>query len=553
MSTDSDGSVKPTTDAPPKKETRRLQTNVRSLVVLVGCCGAVLWAWRYLAENSDPVRNEGRKLQIAAINTLRSSKKQADRLASVYDLERLHEGDVSIRVSALIELLDDTDIEVRVAAVDALGNIASTAAGSGSADPSLGDAAIALARRAKDSNAPFRRATIKNMGTLGASLVKSRAGRPAVAAVANALLDCLNDPEPAVRSTAASSLGELNTPTLAAMTTPSLSQQTLTDALSRLLSDGDEGVRLAVIMAMAAQPAANDPPTSALATGLKDPSPKIRAAAVQRLGFFSQGLDPWTPVLLRLAEQDPEPSVREQCLRTLSYGFKPPAITAVVVPTLTLSLKGSVSQIRSQSALLLGRFGPDARAAIPVLLQIVNEPLAPNVDPTEWTQYMLDPASLAIDALGEIAPGSTEEKKVIAALMDVAENGPDGRRGWVVIALGKFGSAASEAVPFLIKFMNDSAADNKSGRFANSARALGQIAPESPSADLALAALLNALDSKTRAIRSEVVEPLGRFGAKAAPAIPKLRAVINDRKSERFDKDAATKALKAIESDQGAP
>lgn len=550
MSTDSDGPVKSTTDAPQK--TRRLQTNVRSLVVLVACCGAVLWAWRHLAENGDPVRNEARGLQRTAISTLRSSKKQADRLAAVYELERLREGDVSITVSALIELLDDADPEVRLAALEALGTIGSDPAAAKTADASLGDAVVALARRVRDPNAPSRAAAARNMGLIGASLVESRAGGAAIGTVVNALMESLHDPEPALRSASAAALGRLDTPALASMTTPPLSHQALMEALANLCSDGDEGVRHAVMNAMAVPRVMNGPPDRALLAGLKDPSPGVRVAAVQGVTFCRQGLDPWTPPLLDLAEHDPDPSVREQCLNTLDYAFKPPAITAVVVPDLIRALKGSDAKVRSQAALMLSRFGARALAATPVLVEILNEPLAPTVDPTTGSQYKLDPASSAIQALGEIAPGSTEEKKVIAALMDIAANGPVGRRAWAAHALGRFGSAAAEAAPIVIKVMTDAVVDNKFEGFVLCARALERIASESPSADEAVAGLVTALDSKDSAIQRVAVGTLGRFGAKAAPAIPKLRALMNARKAVLVVKEDVTKALTAIGSDQSA-
>src|SRR5262249_36153605 len=86
MSTDSETSVNPGTDAP--KRASRLQTGVRTLIVLVACCAAVLWAWRHLSENYDPVRSEARSIQERAIGALRSGR-PAERLAAIVELQRL--------------------------------------------------------------------------------------------------------------------------------------------------------------------------------------------------------------------------------------------------------------------------------------------------------------------------------------------------------------------------------------------------------------------------------------------------------------------------------
>ena len=80
---------------------------------------------------------------------------------------------------------------------------------------------------------------------------------------------------------------------------------------------------VAAINAIASHPSGSDPP-KVLAEGLKDESAQNRAAAVSCLGVYRQGLDPWAPILLQLAERDPDPSVREQCFRTLDHAFKPP-------------------------------------------------------------------------------------------------------------------------------------------------------------------------------------------------------------------------------------
>ena len=99
MGTDSDRSLHSGTEGP--KPVRRLQTNVRALIALVACCGAILWAWRNVSQNNDPVRAEVRSVQNRAIAALQSGK-PADRLAAIVELQRLWSPDSSIAFAPLI-------------------------------------------------------------------------------------------------------------------------------------------------------------------------------------------------------------------------------------------------------------------------------------------------------------------------------------------------------------------------------------------------------------------------------------------------------------------
>ena len=117
MGVDSEGSRNSAADVP--KPVRRLQTNVRTLIVLVACAAAIFWTWRRLAENSDPVHSEARSIQKQAIAALHSAR-PAERLTAIQELERLQVGDRSVAIPALIGALADPDTTVRLVAVQAL-------------------------------------------------------------------------------------------------------------------------------------------------------------------------------------------------------------------------------------------------------------------------------------------------------------------------------------------------------------------------------------------------------------------------------------------------
>jgi HEAT repeat protein len=546
MTTNSNGSLNSGTEADSPKRVRRPQRGVRTLIVLVACCAVILWAWRYLSENYDPLFVESRSLQKQAIGLLGSSK-PAERLAAIRELERPRAADSSTAVPPLIGALEDPVTEVRVAAAEALGSIGFGLVKQGSGGETIREAATALIRCLKDPEPAVRGAAAKTLGSIGPSVLKSGPGGETIRESATALIRCLKDPEPGVRAAAATSLGEIASPRLASMATPPIDLEDVMDALVETLGDRDAKVRLAVIKALASHALESGDPPKALAEGLKDESAENRAAVVSGLNLFRRGLDPWVPLLLRLAERDPDPSVRQQCFITLNYAFKPPAITAAVVPALTASLRSEGAKVRSHVATLLSVFGADARAAIPELLRTLNEPLDPQVASVSGPFATVDPASAAASALGRIAPGSAEAKEVIAALIEVARSGPLKRRGWAAYALGEFGPAAEEAVPVLIKAINDAAPDDKFEHEASAALALGKIAPDTPSADQAVAALLPVLQSEVWFSRMNAIEALRRFGPKAAAAIPRLRALKNDRNVEI--RDAAAKALRTIENE----
>ena len=167
--------------------------------------------------------------------------------------------------------------------------------------------------------------------------------------------------------------------------------------LVALLGDRDADVRRAAINAVASNSGGNDPP-KALVHALKDESAGNRSAVIRGLTEFRQGLDPWVPLLLGLAEQDPASSVREDCITTLGSAFRRGAITAAAVPHLIASLKSGDVKVRSHAAFLLGEFKADAEAAIPELLRILIEPMAPGVvgvGPIVGPDMTLDPACAA--------------------------------------------------------------------------------------------------------------------------------------------------------------
>jgi HEAT repeat protein len=141
---------------------------------------------------------------------------------------------------------------------------------------------------------------------------------------------------------------------------------------------------------------------------------------------------------------------------------------------------GNLSQ-RADAATALGRIGPDAAPAVPLLVKALGDPA--------WKLK-----AAAIDAVRGIGPAAAEA--VVAIVPIMKEGGPDIRAD-AARALQALGPAAKEAVPVLI----DALADNTPFVRRESAIALGRIGPDARAALPALGKMLQ--DSDT----SNAVEP----------------------------------------------
>jgi HEAT repeat protein len=550
MSTQSDGTVNSGTSEP--KPVRRLSTNVRTLIALVACCAAILWTWRRLSDNPDPVLAEARAIQKRAIGAL-DSPRPADRVTAIHELVRLQGGDRAIAIPPLSHALEDPDVSVRMEAAQALEWLGPTAVKSGSGGEAVHAAATALIRSLNDPDPQVRLAAFKALGAIGSSLIDSGSGPETIRDAATAITGCLKDADSTVRRAAVASLGNFATPRLESMANPPIDRTAIMNTLVEMYDDRDAGVRRAVIQALASGPASpmgRSFPSKVLAEGLEDESAENRVAAVNALLFCNQGLDPWVSRLLRLAEHDPDPKVRGACLGALNYAFKPPAITEAAVPDLLAGLKSTHMRVRSEATTILAALKADARAAIPELLRMLNEPLDSNVVSVMSPNGTFDPGCAAVFALGRIAPESPEAKQVITALIEVMRSGATSRGGWAAVALSEFGPAAAEAMPLLMKIIKEDNPENKFERVSSAAIALGKIAPDLPTGDQAVAALRAALDTKDSMCRECAINALVNFGPRAAAAIPRIQELKKDR--DGSVRNAAAKAVVAIEK-AGAP
>jgi HEAT repeat protein len=226
--------------------------------------------------------------------------------------------------------------------------------------------------------------------------------------------------------------------------------------------------------------------------------------------------------------ENDEPPVREACAQALGQ-LRKSALTPTVVPALIAALRSRDRDTRLHVISLLSKMASDVQAVTPALIAVLEEPIDSDragVAGMSLATTYSGPAHEAAEALGRLAPGTPSAGAAIAALTKVVQAGPAQRRGSAADALGEFGAAAAAAVPPLIGMLKDPAASSALSRDgASAARALGRIAPGTPSSLAAVAALSAALKSESIATREGALDALPHFGRAAAPAIPLIRSV----------------------------
>jgi HEAT repeat protein len=412
----------------------------------------------------------------------------------------------------------------------------------------------------KDRDAGVRKAAAESLGLLSSNAIGVGTDTDEVRAVTAVLLELTKDPDDRVRGAVTTSLavivsakswpvGRSMNPTRQASALD-IDVDAVAAALTAALDGPDEPVRQAALIglgAVAARVSGGPPP--ALIKALDDESAANRSAAAAALGNYRQGLDPAIPPLLRHLE-DGEQMVRQACVEAIGK-IPPSSASSAIAPAVIAALRTPDRPDRASLATLLGRVKPDPRAAVPVLLAMLREPAAPGGGPVGVMRNAVDPsmsspADAAAQALGEVAPGTPHAAEVMAALLEIVRSGPPQLRGSAADALGAFGPAAVSAVPILLGLLKDArSADALTPAGSAAIRALGKIAPGTPAADEAMAAVIEALRAPWVWTRWQALETLPAFGPRAAAALPVIRE-LKDKDAAPDVRQAASQALEKI-------
>jgi HEAT repeat protein len=233
---------------------------------------------------------------------------------------------------------------------------------------------------------------------------------------------------------------------------------------------------------------------------------------------------------LRDALKTKDEALRVRAAQALAR-IEPDART--LVPILAGSLRdaprdvpaiGNAPTFAAGSAWALGVMGPDAASAVPALvdrLKLTTQPIRANPPGAERLRDY------------------TLEKRSWSQLMlhDLHEDD----RACVLVALGRIGANAKEAIPALQAVLQDR--DEPPPYRCLAAEALGKIGP---SAKIAVPALMRVLkdDENTALLQSYAAEALGNIGADAKEALPLLKEAVTERRT--LVRRAAAKSIRAM-------
>jgi HEAT repeat protein len=500
----------------------KFQTSVRTVIVLIASCGAVVWAWRHVSESSHTptTRDWVRSLDTGTFE---------DRTNALHHLEKVDSAEVDNVTSALERALRGAEVPVRI------------------------EAAVALARYATFS-APGSQA-----------IDESR-----IARAATSLLEALSQNQDSdVCASVASSLASIYQNVAKSGTKSDsdksgpLNAETLVAAFDAVLKR-DPATRLAVIDGLERLGRLPLPAPPGLLNALDDPSYVVRGKAVVAISHFTTGADKAIPILLDDLQTNPSRFPPDYVAAAQDMNPSPS-----IAPILINALASDNGAVREASAVLLGRIAPLPRSAVPALITSLKKQIstgagirsdgdsesakftkAGGFGPRSGTRRPEpEPGWVSADLTKALARTATPEE-ALPLLIEILEGKSPSARQAAAEGLAELGPAGHAAIPLLVAALKQALAAK--GRSASeygaaTARALGNIAPGSVvPVEEAVLVLREALDANRASIRSAAAGALGRFGPKASGAAPRLRELLEDR--DRVVKTAAESALTKIES-----
>lgn len=474
----------------PPANRRRMASrfNVQAILVLVACAAALLWALRKISDDLSPVRDIARRVEYDM---------EIDRETAIETLTYASGTEIDVALPALIKLQDNV----------------------GPAD--RGRLLSAIASLLEERLSPSAPASSKPAPEVAAREALS---------VLDVLDDALKSPEGATRVGAARSLRRILSPDaiLAVLVPGPGSPRTIdVDELMRVLetavSDPQIEVRIDSVTALGYLAVALDrEPPSALRQALKDPSRAVQSSSAVAVSRFRMGIEPCLPDLFRFMT-DVRPVEEKgslqfnqaisECYSGLTQANAQPTVSAL--PVLTDALFSPSGDVRAVAAVLLGRIGPDAAAAVPELVQTLRRTLDPAYHSGKSAPNPWERREIAAAIQKTIPDGPILQREVVPILVEALQQGDLAYARWDGIeALKRLGPVAEPAIPVLIDVMERLPRDQRSLSEAV-ARAIVQIARGTPSADRARAALREAYAKKQ--ISRDLAHDLDGFN-QAAPA-----------------------------------
>ena len=318
----------------------------------------------------------------------------------------------------------------------------------------------------------------------------------------------------------------------------------LLPTLVEAADDRDPSIRASALATLGHYAQSLDfPPPVSFPRALDDDEPALRLVAAHALASFRSGVEPIVPALIRHALNDPVPEMRTRCEWALG-GCHPPKVTPAVLPQYIAVIDNPEAPGWLRRGLIetLPRFGPPAGAAVPALIRVLRSPAGREDGPD--APYLDQLRRSAAEVLGRLSPAGLQAAEAIAALtLDLDREAPIE----IAEALGHYGADARSAAPALLNALRRARERKSAAAAAVIADAIVRVAPGGPEEEKQLPLLIDYLDKvdKNSPSIDRVIAAVGRYGPRAAAALPRLRELATAR-APQVQREAE-KAVAAIE------
>ena len=286
-----------------------------------------------------------------------------------------------------------------------------------------------------------------------------------------------------------------------------------------VLDDDNEHVRRSAAGALTRVPATTSETLLALVRALESDDRYLRTQAGYALTKAKEGSMEVTQELARIAASDN----RQASMTAFNVLEKQSAED--VVPLLLPLLSNEDYHYSQNSARIIGNFGPEASAAVPTLIALLDQ----------YPQYLM-----AVHTLGRIGPGAKDAVPALIALFERSDPSRELRLA-VTVALNEIGPEPGLVVPLFSEELAKQDMSEASGRYraALTEAIITLSGPDDPTVKNYVRRLIRDLRSWMAFTRVEAVQGLVAMGPAAAPAIDALRD------SLRHDKEPKIRALAA--------
>jgi hypothetical protein len=309
---------------------------------------------------------------------------------------------------------------------------------------------------------------------------------------------------------------------------------------------------------------------------VKHGDPGRREAAIRIVPYFKEAAArEAVPALLTVLKNDPDASCKVHAALTLTglAGHVKGADAAEAVKVLISRLElDQQAIVRLHLVWALGAFGPDASAAVPILIRHVHDPLSwelrqaainslasvgrdagragPDKDAIAAVAKVLTNSDeksgqvrlAAVNALHVLAKGKPDEKELAlakAALTKATLDADGTVKVWAWVALMALDKVSESGLSEVVRYLKDRDAMVR----VAAVMALGSLGADGKSK---MGAVIDRLDDADPLVVAAAVEVLGGFGKDATPAVTALRRVMQRREHGEFFRQVVAAALKNI-------